>query len=98
MMAKTAQYRLEAYLYPARVSRIALEAGEAEWPYIRRRPLELADERNEQVMLYIYNDHFHRWDYCGKALPGGDWYDFTGCGPYVLDKDANGFSKKGGAK
>lgn len=96
MMAKTAQYRLEAYLYPAHVSRIALEAGEAEWPYIRRRPLELADERNEQVMLYIYNDHFHRWDYCGKALPGGEWYDFKDGGPYVLDADGDGFHKKGG--
>ena len=95
-MAKTAQYRFESFLYPAHASRIELEAGEADWRYIRRRSLQLADERGDQVMLYVYNTYYHRWDYIGKALPGGDWYDFNDHGPYVLDAQGDGFNKKGG--
>ena len=95
-MATTVNYRFESYLYPAHVTRIEIESGEAGWCYIRRRAIQLADERNEQVMLYVYNNHYHRWDFCGKALPGGDWYNFNGHGPYSLDEDGNGFHKKGG--
>lgn len=97
-MAKTAQYRFESFLYPAHVSRIELEKGEAEWVYIRRQAHKLADERKEQVMLYVYNDHYHRWDYTGKALPGGEWYDFNGHGPYELSADGRNYFRKGGEK
>lgn len=93
-MAKTAQYRFESFLYPAHVSRIELETGEADWVYIRRQSHKLADERNEQVMLYVYNDYYHRWDYVGKALPGGEWYDFNGHGPYELSADGRNYFKK----
>lgn len=96
-MAKTVHYRFESFLYPAHVSRIELETGEADWVYIRRRHHQLADERKEQVMLYVYNDYFRRWDYCGKTLPGGEWYDHNGSGPYELSADGrNYFRKKGG--
>lgn len=95
-MANTVQYRFESFLYPAHVSRIELEKGEADWVYIRRRHHQLATERNEQVMLYVYNDYFHRWDYIGKALPGGEWYDFNGHGPYELSADGRNYFKKGG--
>lgn len=49
-MPSTVHYRFESFLYPAHVSRIELEAGEADWVYIRRRHNQLARERNEQVM------------------------------------------------
>ena len=98
-MAETIHYRFESFLYPACVTRIELEHGEADWVYIRRRHHQLADGRNEQVMLYVYNDYYHRWDYCSKALPGGDWYDHSGAGPYVLSADGRGYHmKKGGEK
>lgn len=97
-MAATVIYRFEAFLYPAHVSRIEVEKGEAEWRYIRRRSLQLADERNELIMLYVYNDSLHRWDYCGKALPGGEWYSFTGSGPYFLDESGDNFHKKEGGE
>lgn len=57
-----------------------------------------AKERNEQVMLYVYNDYFRRWDYIGKTLPGGEWYDFNGHGPYELSADGRNHFRKGGAK
>lgn len=91
-------YRFEAYLYPAHVSRIDVEHGVANWRYIRRRSLQLADERNEQIMLYVYNDFYHRWDYIGKALPGGEWYTASGSGPYVLDESGDNFLKKKGGE
>lgn len=98
-MAERVHYRFESFLYPAHVSRIELETGEADWVYIRRRHHQLADERKEQVMLYVYNDYFRRWDYCGKAFPGGEWYDHNGSGPYALSADGrNYFRKKGGTK
>lgn len=96
-MAKKIHYRFESFLYPAHVTRIELEAGEEDWLYIRRQSHKLADERKEQVMLYVYNDYYRSWDYIGKALPGGDWYDHTGSGPYVLSDDGrNYWLKKGG--
>lgn len=50
-------------------------------------------------MLYVYNDYYRQWDYCGKTLPGGEWYDHTGSGPYELSADGRSyFLKKGGAK
>lgn len=98
-MADTVHYRFESFLYPAQVSRIELEHGNADFLYIRRRHHQLADERGEQVMLYVYNDHFRRWDYLGKTLPGGEWYDFNGHGPYELSADGrNHFKKEGGTK
>ena len=98
-MAKKVPYRFESFLYPAHVTRIELEHGEADFQYIRRRHHQLADERNEQVMLYVYNDSYRRWDYCGKTLPGGDRYDHTGAGPYVLSEDGRNYHlKKGGEK
>ena len=45
-MADTVNYRFESFLYPAHVSRIELEAGQADWVYIRRRHHQLAKERN----------------------------------------------------
>ena len=33
-----------------------------------------------------------------KALPGGEWYDFNGHGPYELSADGRNYFKKGGAK
>lgn len=96
-MAAKVNYRFESFLYPAQVSRIELEKGEADFQYIRRRQRQLADERNEQVMLYVYNEYLRRWDYCGKVLPGGDMYDFKGSGPYRLSEDGrNYFLKEGG--
>lgn len=95
-MANTYNYRFESFLYPAHVSRIELETGRADMLYIRRRHHQLAVERNEQVMLYIYNDYYHNWDYCGKTLPDGDWYDHTGSGPYELSADGRNYYKKGG--
>lgn len=89
-MADTAHYRFESFLYPAHVSRIEIETGEADWVYIRRQAHKLANERKEQVMLYVYNPYYRRWDYIGKTLPGGDWYDFRGNGPYVLTEDGQG--------
>lgn len=97
-MTKTVQYRFESFLYPAHVTRVELERGEADWVYIRRQAHKLADERKEQVMLYVYNDYYHRWDYMGKALPSGEWYDFNGHGPYELSADGRNYFKKGGAK
>lgn len=98
-MADTVHYRFESFLYPSQVSRIELEHGEADWVSIRRRHHQLADERNEQVMLYVYNDYYRRWEYCGKTLPGGDRYDFSGSGPYVLSDDGRNYNlKKGGSK
>ena len=97
-MASSVHYRFESFLYPAQVSRIEVEKGSADWRYIRRRHLQLADERHEQVMLYVYNDDLRRWDYCGKALPGGEWYDFKGDGPYYLDEKGDNFHKKGGSR
>lgn len=92
-------YRFESFLYPAQVSRIELEAGEADMLYIRRRHHQLAAERNEQVMLYVYNDSFHRWDYLGKVLPDGDRYDHNGFGPYELFADGTAYRlKKGGVQ
>lgn len=96
-MTKTVDYRFEAYMYPAHVSRIELESGKADWVYIRRQVHKLAEERNEPVLLYVYNDYYNRWEYMGKALPEGDWYDFNGNGPFELSDDGRGyFSKKGG--
>ena len=97
-MKKHVIYRFESFLYPANVTRIEVEKGSADWRYIRRRHIQLADERKEQVMLYVYNDALHRWDYCGKALPGGDWYDFQGDGPYQLNETADRYITKGDDK
>lgn len=48
-------------------------------------------------MLYVYNDYFRRWDYIGKTLPDGGFYDHTGSGPYELSADGRGYYlKKGG--
>lgn len=96
MMSKPVRYRFESYFSSAKVSRIELEKGDANWVYIRRRAHQLATERNEQVMLTVYNDYYHSWDYIGKALPGGDWYDFNGGGPYELSADGRNYFKKGG--
>lgn len=90
------KYRFESFLHPANVSRIELETGEADWVYIRRRHHQLAAERNEQVMLYVYNGYCHQWTYVGKALPGGEFYDFNGNGPYELSADGRNHFKKGG--
>lgn len=96
-MADTVDYRLEAYMYPAHVSRIELESGKADWVYIRRQAHKLAKERNEPVLLYVFNDYFRRWDYMGKAFPEGDWYDWNGNGPYELSSDGHAYHmKKGG--
>ena len=46
-MADTHNYRFESFLYPAHVSRIELEAGNADMHYIRRRHHQLANERGE---------------------------------------------------
>ena len=98
-MATGYNYRFESFLYPAQVSRIELETGQADMLYIRRRHHQLADERGEQVMLYVYNDYFHRWEYLGKTLPNGDLYDRNGFGPYELFADGQAYRlKKGGAE
>lgn len=96
-MASTVHYRFESFLYPAHVSRIELESGQTDWVYIRRRHNQLARERNEQVMLYVYNGYFRRWDYIGKALPDGGFYDHNGSGPYELSADGHAYRRpKGG--
>ena len=96
-MADTYNYRFESFLYPAHVSRIELEAGKADMHYIRRRHHQLANERGEQVMLYVYNRYYRSWDYLGKTLPGGERYDHNGHGPYELSADGHAYHlKKGG--
>ena len=95
-MAKNVRYRFEAFLYPAHVSRIEIETGEADWVYIRRQSHKLAAERNDQVMLYVYNEDLRRWDYIGRALPGGDWYDFRDGGPFILSDDGRNYKRKEG--
>lgn len=96
-MADTVDYRFEAYMHPAHVSRIELESGKADWVYIRRQNLKLAKEHNKPVMLYVYNDYFHRWEYIGKAFPEGVWYDWNNNGPCELSADGRNFrAKKGG--
>lgn len=98
-MVKLVRYRFESFLYLAHVTCIELEAGEADWLYIRRQSHKLADERKEQVMLYVYNDYYRSWDYIGKALPGGDWYTASGNGPFVLSDDGRSYRlKEGGEK
>lgn len=98
-MATCVHYRFEAFISPDRFSRVELEHGETDdWVYIRRQSHKLAAEHNEPVRLYIYNDYLHQWDYIGKAIPGGDWYDFIGGGPYVLSADGRNYIKKGGEK
>ena len=98
-MADRFRYRFESFLYPAHVTRIELEVGHADMRYIRRRHHQLADERQDLVMLYVYNDSLRRWDYLGKTLPGGDRYDHTGSGPYELSEDGRSYRlKKGGEK
>lgn len=96
-MAATVHYRFESFLYPAQVSRIELEHGTADWVYIRRRHRKLAMERKEQVMLYVYNSGIRSWEYLGKVLPDGDFYNWVGHGPYKLTPDGLGYQlKKGG--
>lgn len=96
-MADTVHYRFESFLYPARVSRVEIESGRGDYVYIRRRHQQLARERNEQVMLYVYNDYLRRWEYLGMTLPNGDRYDHTGFGPYELSADGHAYHlKKGG--
>lgn len=95
---KNVRYRLESFLYPAQVSRIELETGTEDWPTIRRRQHELAESRNETVMLYVYNDYRNRWDYISKVLPSGEMYNWNGNGPFLLAPDASSYSKKGGEK
>lgn len=96
-MASTVHYRFESFLYPAHVSRIELEHGSADWTYIRRRQHQLAVERSEQVMLYVYNDYYREWDYIGKVLPDGSFYNHVGYGPYELSADGHAYHmKKGG--
>ncbi len=95
-MANTIQYRFESFLHPAHVSRIELETGEADWVYIRRRHHQLATERNEQVMLYVYNACLHRWDYMGKVLSDGCYYHWNGSGPFELSADGRNYFRKGG--
>lgn len=90
-MADTVCYRFESFLYPANVSRIEIESGKADWVYIRRRHNQLAVERGEQVMLYVYNDYFRRWDYIGKVLPDGGFYDHADSGPYELSADGHAY-------
>lgn len=98
-MAERVHYRFESFLYPAHVSRIEIEAGEGDWVYIRRRHHQLAAERNEQVMLYVYNDYLRRWDYIGKVLPDGGFYDHNGFGPRELSADGHAYHMpKGGGK
>ena len=97
-MPSTVHYRFESFLYPPHVSRIELEAGEAAWVYIRRRHNQLARERNEQVMLYVYNLFLPRWDYIGKTLPDGGFYDHTRSGAYELSADARGYYLKEGGE
>lgn len=93
-MADTVDYRLEAYMYPAHVSRIELESGKADWVYIRRQAHKLAEERNEPVLLYVFNDYLRRWNYMGKAIPGGDWYNWNDNRPYVLSSDGHSYHMK----
>lgn len=98
-MAASYYYRFESFLYPAQVSHIELESGQADMHTIRCRHHQLADQRGEQVMLYVYNEHSRRWDYLGKTLPGGDRYDHNGFGPYELIADGHAYRlKKGGEK
>ncbi len=96
-MNKQVRYRFERFIYPVRVSRTEVEKGSANWGFIRRRSLQLADERNEEILLYVYNDALRRWEYSGKALPGGYLYDSNGGGPYFRDERGVRFHKKGGA-
>ena len=98
-MNATYHYRFESFLYPAHVTRIEIEAGEAEMNFIRHRHHQLAKDRREQVMLYVYNDSSHRWDYLGKVLPNGDRYDHNGFGPYELFANGTAYKlKKGGER
>lgn len=76
-----------------------IEKGQtADWRIIRRRPLELAKQRGENIASYAYNDYLHRWDYLGYSTPEGLHYDFKDNGPYILDEDGRNFHKKGGAE
>lgn len=96
-MAKYVHYRFETFISPNSCSRVEIEHGETDdWVYIRRQSHILAAEHNEPVLLYIYNDYLRKWEYIGKAYPGGDWYDFNGGGPYVLSSDGSSYIRKGG--
>lgn len=86
MSSEIIKYSIESFLYPAHVTRVQLKEGKADWPHVLRRMLQLATERKEQVMLYSFSSR-HGWTYEGKCLPNGDFYDFEGDGPFVLDKD-----------
>lgn len=85
MISMTAKYRISASMYPVKNTIEQLEQGLADWRQIRIRIHELAAERHDQVLLYTYDETMRRWEYRGKAVPGGFFYDFAGCGPYVFD-------------
>ena len=96
-MATYVHYRFEKLIPPYSCSRVEIEKGETDdWVYIRRQSHILAAEHNEPVLLYIYNEYLRKWEYIGKAYPGGDWYDFNGGGPYVLSSDGSSYIRKGG--
>lgn len=85
MRIQSARYRISASMYPVKRTIEVLEQGEADWRKIRVRVHELAAERCDQVLLYTYDETMRRWEYRGKAIPGGFFYDFAGCGPYVFN-------------
>lgn len=99
MIADSVFYRFESFLYPAKVSRIEIESGQSDWVYIRRRHHQLASQRKEQVLLYVYNDDISRWEYIGKTYPDGRFYYDNGSGPYELTADGKAYHMmKGGKK
>lgn len=92
MMSKTVSYE-----FRDRYSNV-IEKGQTEdWRIIRRRPLEIAKERSENIASFAYNEYLRTWDYLGYSTPEGLHYDFKENGPYVLDEDGRGFHKKGGS-
>lgn len=89
-------YRIEVSIDPSHVSRKIIVRGIADWTFIHRQVHKLAKENNETVLLYTYNSYFYRWDYIGKALPNGEWYDWHDKGPYELSSDGLVYHKKKG--
>lgn len=93
-MALTVQYRFESFRPGGLNIRVELEEGTADWHYIHRRHNELAAKHGQPVLLYAYNDWWRQWDYIGKVVPGGGYYNHLGDGPFELSPDGFAYHPK----